>query len=291
MSGLTKQAVRSLLRVVQSPDDRFAASRVLNAFGEAYGIGRSKGAGLVFDPEDKARIREILQAEGIDPSTDATAWDEISRAEALNLGRDEKFASTPVKRQRVAIKTLPGKPLRIDGQSLVLPPACHLDVDGQAVAGLLTHQTVLFVENWESFNRIHDTDLDLSPAGENPLVVWRGDCSYTRADHALALLRALDAPVWAFVDYDPAGLLIADGLPRLAGIVAPEPERLEQDLVLGLAQRYRDQLPIVSAALDASMSEPVRRLWAVIRRCGRALPQERYLVDPVETNDGTHQGH
>jgi hypothetical protein len=133
------------------------------------------------------------------------------------------------------------------------------------------------VENWEPFNRIDDVDLDFSPAGDNPLVIWRGDRSDTRVDHALALQRALEVPVWAFVDYDPAGLLIADGLPRLAGIIAPEPERLERDLGHGLPERYQVQLPMAAAALDASRSEPVRRLWAVIRRYGRALAQERYL--------------
>lgn len=286
MSRLTKQAVRTLLRVVQSPDHRFAASRVLNELSDAYGIGRSKGAGLLFDREDKARIRAILNAEGIDPSIDPAAWDGISRAAALHLGPDEKFASTPVKRQRVAIKSLPGEPLCIKGQALMLPPACHLDVDGPTAAGLLSHQTALLVENWESFNRIHDTDLDLSPAGRNPLVVWRGDPSDTRADHALVLLSSLNVPVWAFVDYDPAGLLIADRLPRLAGILAPESDRLERDLAHGLAERYRDQLPVAGAALDVSMHEPVRRLWAILRRHGRALPQERYLVDSGESNGG-----
>lgn len=285
MRDLSKQRVRALLRVVQSSDERFAASRVLTSFVDAYGIGRSKGAGLLFDADDKVRIREILRAEGIDPSTDPAAWDEITRAEALRLGPDEKFAATPVKRQRVAIKTLPGSPLNLDGRELILPPACHLDVEGPTVAGLLAHGTALLVENWEPFNRIHDINLDLSPAGENPLVLWRGDRSDTRTDHVLALLRGLDVPVWAFVDYDPAGLLIAAGLPRLAGIIAPEPARLERDLAHGLPGRYQDQLPMAAAALDASVNEPVCRLWAVIRRHGRALPQELYLVDLDERNE------
>jgi hypothetical protein len=281
MSGLAKQTVRALLRIVQSSDERFAASGVLTSFVDGYGVGRTKGAGILFDPEDKARIREMLRAEGIDPDTDPAAWDGITRAEALHLGPDEKFASTPVKRRRVAIKTLRGNPLLLDGQALTLPPACHLDVDGAAVASLLAHKTVLLVENWEPFNRIDDVDLDLSPAGDNPLVVWRGDRSDTRVDHALDLLRALEVPVWAFVDYDPAGLLIADGLPRLAGIIAPEPERLEQDLARGLHKRYQAQLPAAIPALDASRNEPVRTLWIVIRRHGRALPQERYLTSRV----------
>ncbi len=204
--------------------------------------------------------------------------DRISRAQALQLGPDEKFAATPVKRERVAVKALPGNPLRIDGQALILPPACHLDVEGSTAAGLLAHETVLLIENWESFNRVHDTGINLSDAGENPLVVWRGDQSDTRTDHALALLRALRVPVWAFVDFDPAGLLIAHGIPGLAGIIAPELDRLEQDLAYGLPERYQAQIHMAAATLDASTNEPVRRLWDIVRRHGKALPLERYLV-------------
>jgi hypothetical protein len=280
MTGFDKALVRALLRVVQSPDERFAASRVLADFCEDFRIGRTKGAGLLFDVADKARIGELLAAEGIAADTSPDVWDGIARAQALRLGPDEKFASTPVKRRRVAIKTLPGRPLRLAGQALLLPPSCHLDAEGPALAGQLAHDSVLLVENWESFDRIHDTDLDLSPAGENPLVLWRGDSSDTRADHALALLRTLGVPVWAFVDYDPAGLLIAAALPGLAGIIVPPPERLDADLLRGLPERYRAQLPMAAAALDASTNAQVRGLWAVIRRHGRALPQERYLIEP-----------
>lgn len=278
MAGLTKQTVRSLLRVVQSDDERFSGGKALTDFSHAYGVGRVKGAGLLFDADDKNRIRDVLRAEGIDPSTDPAAWAQLSRARALDLGPNEKFASAPVKRHRVAVKALPGRPIRLAGEALLLPPACHLDLDGAATAGLLAHDTALLVENWECFEHIHAIDLDLSPAGDNPLVIWRGDCSETRADHALALLRALDVPVWAFVDYDPAGLLIADRLPRLAGILAPELERLERDLARGLPERYREQLPIAAVALDASAHAAVQRLWGMIRRHGKALPQERYVL-------------
>ena len=278
MAGLTKQTVRSLLRVVQSADERFSGGKALTEFSNAYGIGRAKGAGLLFDADDKDRIRDVLRAEGIDPNTDPAAWDQLSRARALDLGPNEKFTSAPVKRHRVAVKALPGRPVRLAGEALLLPPACHLDLDGQTAASLLAHDSALLVENWECFNRVHAIDLDLTLAGQNPLVVWRGDSSDTRADQALALLLALDVPVWAFVDYDPAGLLIADGLPRLAGILSPDSERLERDLIQGLPERYQEQLAMAAAALNASVHEPVRRLWAIIRHYGRALPQERYIL-------------
>lgn len=206
------------------------------------------------------------------------AWDRLSRARALDLGPNEKFTSAPVKRHRVAVKALPGRPVQFAGQAVLLPPACHLDLDGSMAAGLLAHESALLVENWECFNRIHAIDLDLTPAGENPLIVWRGDGSGTRADAAIALLRALRVPVWAFVDYDPAGLLIANALPGLAGIIAPRSDRLERDLAAGLPERYQDQLPNAAAALDASVHQSVRQLWKIIKSRGRGLPQERYIV-------------
>jgi len=83
------------------------------------------------------------------------------------------------------------------------------------------------------------------------LVIWRGDASATRTDQGLALIRALQRPTWAFVDFDPAGLLIAARLPGLAGIIAPAPRHLERDLEQGLRERYEGQLYMAAAALDA----------------------------------------
>jgi hypothetical protein len=278
---MNKLIVCALLRVVQSAHDRFNSSDVLRTFCDEYRIGRVKGTRIFFDSADKAKIVEALRAEHIDPQTPPAAWDGMTRAEALALGPNEKFTATRVKRERVAIKTLPGNPLCCDGREILLPPGSHLDVTGPAIAPLLRHMSILFVENWESFDRIHATDPDrinFRPAGVNPLVLWRGDSSDTRPNHALALLRALNLPVWAFVDFDPAGLQIAASLPGLAGIIAPDSEFLTQDLHRGDADRYLGQIPAAQAVLNACPSEPVQRLWAIIRQVGRALPQERYLI-------------
>ncbi len=272
-----KQLVRTLLSVVQSPQTRFRASHTLDHFHEDYGIGRRAGTSIQFDDAQKAQICDLLRAEGIDPATHPEAWKGISRAQALRLGPNEKLTSAPVKCRRVAIKSLPGQPLCFAGQTIRLPPGCHLDVDGASAAPLLAHSTALLVENWESFERIHDTVLDFSPAGENPLVVWRGDSSKTRPDHALAFLAAINVPVWAFVDYDPSGLLIALRLPRFTGIIAPDLARLERDLAQGLSERYQKQLPQTIAVLETCCDERVQEIWSLLRRHGRALPQERYL--------------
>lgn len=278
MSRLSKPLVKALLRVIQSESERFSGSKVLRDFSDGYRIGGVKGAGLLFDQADKMRIAEVLSIEGIDPATPPDAWDQRTRADATRLGPDEKFASASVKRQRVAIKALTGRPLLLDGQEVMLPPACHLDADGPSIVGRIGHDTLLLVENWECFDRIDRVDLDFTPAGSNPLVIWRGDPSSTRTDHALALVQALARPVWAFVDYDPAGLLIAARLPGFAGVIAPPTSQLSQDLQNGLRDRYEEQLPMAASALDDDPRESIQRLWRVLRSSGRGIPQERYLL-------------
>ena len=254
----------------------------MREFSDAYRIGRTKGAGLLFDAEDKARIGELLAAEGIAADISPDVWDGIARAQALRSGAGREVRRRPrSSARRVAIKTLPGRPLCLAGQALLLPPVLSSGRrrPRDSPASSPTAASCL-VENWESFDRIHDTDLDLSPAGENPLVLWRGDSSDTRADHALALLRTLGVPVWAFVDYDPAGLLIAAALPGLAGIIVPPPERLEADLARGLPGALSGPAPHGRCDPGCCTNEQVRGLWALIRRHGRALPQERYLIEP-----------
>ena len=275
---MDKQLVKVLLRVVQSGEDRFTASKTLKSFLENYRIGWQKGVSCCFDAPAKASIRELLEAQGINPETLPTAWDDLTRAQSLALGRDEKWAGGPARRDRLALKTLPGRPLRVGGQSLLLPPRCHLEVDALEIGGRVEYESVLLVENWECFDRIHDIRLDFSAAGANPLVVWRGGSAAVRADASQAFLRQFARPVWAFVDYDPAGLVIAASLPGLAGIITPEAPALAELMAKhGLDERYRSQLPAAAPSLERAAHSAVAALWPVIRQAGRALPQEIFI--------------
>jgi hypothetical protein len=178
----------------------------------------------------------------------------------------------------VAIKTLPGRPLRVGRQSITLPPLCHLEADALGIGRSVEHDSVLLVENWECFDSIHDIHLDFSSAGSNPLVLWRGGSGDVRADTSQRFMKVLSLPVWAFVDYDPAGLIIAATLPCLEGIIAPDPTILVEMLEKhGLEDRYLIQLPSAAPTLDRAGHPAVATLWPLLRQAGRALPQEIFI--------------
>jgi hypothetical protein len=253
--------VKVLLRCVQSDGERFTVNAALDDFVREYGsrVGERKGQSIHMSPAQKQVIRELLVSEAV--------------------GHNEKLAQDPVKRRRVAVKTLhPSLPLVLNGQPLHLPARCHVEVDYAELDEMAPHDWIVVVENWECFNDIHVAADRLSFPGQNPLIVWRGDKDSVRSDSMLAMLRNMKQPVAAFVDYDPSGMVIARSLPRLDMVVAPPLDVLTKMMQRGLVERYMDQIAGCRAVLEQTDVACVAAVWDVIRLSGRALPQEIFLI-------------
>jgi hypothetical protein len=270
-----------LLRCVQSESERFSVNASLDAFVSDYGsrVGERKGHSIYMSQTQKQVICELLASNGVGADTSPDAWDGLTRAEALSVGNNEKFAQEPVKRRRVAIKALhPSLPLVLNGQPLLLPARCHVEVDYAELGEMAQHDWIVVVENWECFNDIHIAGDRLSFSGHNPLIVWRGDKDSARCDSMLAMLRNLKQPVAAFVDYDPSGMVIARSLPRLEQVVAPPLDELSKMMSNGLVKRYMDQIAGCQSVLEQCDIACVASVWDIIRLSGRALPQEIFLL-------------
>jgi MoxR-like ATPase len=86
----------------------------------------------------------------------------------------------------------------------------------------------MLVENYENFNLIHKARFHLPSQYESPLVIYRGDKNESSNNTVMHFLKHVDLPELAYVDIDPAGLVIASKLPTLKVIVAPNLETLEK---------------------------------------------------------------
>lgn len=288
---MEKTLINSLLRVYHSNKLRHSASGVLIRFVEDFNIGHRIGTSLVFSNTDRESIRKLLLVnEGIDTETTQVGqWDGLSRTESLDYSDNEKMTSSSVRQGRVAVKALPGRFVYLDGQKISMPIGVNLDLDWQWLVAHCGHTSVLLVENWEAFNTIHQITFDLSRAGENPLVVFRGSPVY-RQDYAMALLQDLALPVFALVDYDPSGLILAQSTPHFIGLMVPP----EHELVLALKSiknysRYRSQLIQAQVALNNSTHPDIVAHWKLLQEHGTALPQEYFLLKRTsEHNDKEH---
>lgn len=276
----TKMLAQCLLKVAQSPPERmqFRASKTLMAFVVDSGIGTVQGKSVMFNAAHKVRICDWLRADNIDPTTPANAWASVGRAAALELGPDEKWAGLAVRANRIVLKALPGRPIMCGGESIFLPPRANLELDVLDALEYVRHDSVIVVENWEVFERINNLELDLRPAGDNPLILWRGG-AHASIGAATNFLDAFERAVWSAPDYDPAGLAIASRLPYLKGVLAPPDEVLRSLLKESKLQaRYFSQLEGSQAVLEQAQHPEVRRLWSIVKESRNALPQERLCI-------------
>lgn len=270
----------TLLHICQGARQEYPCSKGLEYFCEEFGLGRRQGSKLFFTLTEIERIKAILLSQGgMDWRTDPQSLNDLTRAETSQISDNEKDTNRRVRDERVAIKTLAGKPLKLAQGDLMLPPGSNLDVNWRWVAEHARHDSVLVIENWECFEDSDYVDLIQGIEG-NPLILFRGDPACYRNDHSKMLLEALGLPVFAFVDFDPRGIVIAQSLPGFVSMIAPPADELNELLAKGNRERYLRQYSGIIGYLESLEDPGLRQIWGIISRHSKALPQETFVKKP-----------
>lgn len=276
---LDQRLAEAVQRVLAKRDERASLSATLQRLVNDFDIGTVRGKSVYFTAKDRDEMRALLEARGY--STERVSLADLARGERLALTPNEKAGGGAVKRNRISIKALPGRTLRIGGEALSLPSECHLDANWTLIAQSISHPCVMVVENYENFNRVHEIIFDLPAPYTDALVIYRGDPLESRLDNVQALLERLALPVLAFPDADPAGLAQAASLPRLEGIVLPRVDVLATQLrnpKMARSDLFYDQFPVYSSVLDAlACSHPCRNVWRLLTETKSGITQERWI--------------
>jgi hypothetical protein len=280
---MDKRLVGVIERALRSAQPVFPFNASWQALHREYNVGQPLGGQIHLSGQDKAELAALVkQLAGLDLREAALAdFADLSRHEALRLGREEKWAGRAVGARRLLLKALPGQPLRVNGEALSLPDRGHLDIAAEAV-GRLGHGAVVVVENYACFDRIEQMRLVLEGHWAGAAVVYRGDPRASRADAVHEFLRAQALPVLAMVDIDPAGLVIAQALPGVAGLLAPPLPVVDALLGQGNPGLYRKQRPGAERSLVNSPYRLIRDWWSLIESRGAGLAQERWLQGDVK---------
>lgn len=258
--------VKFLRRLIaEHPSERRAgdASRRLS---EGHGIGAISGTRVLYEPTDFERARAALVSRRIlveEPSAS------FSRSEA-GPGLSEKAGARPVTEGLLAVVPM--------NMSVHLPNgAGFLAVDWEQ-ALQWDCQAVLECENLEPLVRLSEYSWLESFVGGRPvLAIYRGGPQVFRTGPPAAFLRRAGKPVLGFYDFDPAGLLMAAGEPKLESLCLPHWEVLrEKAIEMQRPGLYYPQLMACQATLDALTSGLVHQAWGQLKsiRCG--LDQEAF---------------
>lgn len=275
---LNQKLAEVMQRILSRQDERFKLTATLQHLVDD-GVGTKRGKSVYFNERDRQGMLEWLEAKGF--SSEPVDMNGMSRAERLEVTPHEKAGGEAVKRNRISIKALAEQALVIGAQPINLPEESHLDVDWKKVVSQVGHRCIMVVENYENFNRIHETSFKLPVEYRSPLVVYRGDPNESRIDNVLAFLGEAKLPVLAFVDADPAGVVIAASLPWLVGMVTPDLSTLNQQLSspkIGRRDLFQNQYPSFQNAIAGIPADaPCRLVLDLILKHRSAVVQERWI--------------
>lgn len=275
---LDQKLAEAMQRILSKGDERFPLTSTLQRLVDD-GIGTKRGKSAYFTVKDKEEMGAWLQAKGFTvEQVDLTG---MLRSERLEVTPNEKAGGEAIKQNRISIKTLAGQPLMIGGETIQLPVESHLDVDWTKIAEQIDHSCVMVVENYENFNRIHETKFDLPEAFGSPLVIYHGDPNESRLDNVQHFLNYINLSVLAFMDIDPAGVFMANQLSMLVAMIAPAKDALEKQLSspkTGRRDLFQSQyLSYGNVLNDLPINSPCLSLWRLVERHRAGIVQERWI--------------
>lgn len=279
--SLTSTEIRFLQRLVADRPTARVGNITARSMSTNFSLGLSTGRNIEYSEQDWLRAASLLRSHDI-PTT--RLEEGAGRIElAAYGGVSEKSFSQAPHADSVAIRCMGH--CKLDGIELYTPQGCYLALTIEAAARVQCDR-LMVVENLESFRRLERYTW-LSPEGSNVLVIYRGDTIFNGRD-AQALVLGRSEPIWAFFDFDPQGLMMANALPRdrLEKIMVPDLEILAGlcDTIRG-RELFHDQVHGCQTQLDASQHSAVEPLWKLMKRLRSGATQERMAAVCTEKNN------
>jgi hypothetical protein len=131
----------------------------------------------------------------------------------------------------------------------------------------------MVVENFETFRRLESYHW-IDYQGQDVLAIFQGDNVF-RQTTQLEIVRQRLEPVWAFFDFDPAGLGMGRNLPRLEKIVLPDHDVLAEKTKRARRQAlYIEQISQWGNAIESDLRDLVSTPWRLMKGLKSGLPQE-----------------
>lgn len=277
----SKQWLAVIARAIASEQSLFPLNQTWQAIYQEYNIGSIHANKLKLSPSDKQELQVLVKSiTGIDlQQVNTTNFASMSREQVLTIAHNEKLAGQAVKQHRLAIKPLPGKPLKLNALHYQLPTDGHWDIALEAINSI-GHTSLWIVENYRCFDQLGLIKLHESTALSEPLVIFRGDNVYQERS-VLNLVQQLQLPVWVMGDIDPKGLSIAQSFPGFAGLVAPsfaDISALLADSAVANRALYSKQYAGCRQALSNSPYPVIQAYWQLLQQHQAGVVQEYWLL-------------
>ena len=260
--------VAFLQGLLRTRPEKKQATETASRLAEQYGVGMKRGRRVVYSPSDFLGAERLLLANQMPLAAQA----KVSRADrAIYPGLSEKIGSLRPHENSVALRSASGA-VHLGEAALVTEPGSYL-VTTVEQAAQSDADRIMVVENLETFRWLNRQGW-IDYEGGKTLALFRGDTTTSPRD-CNRLLSMTTLPVWAFFDFDPAGIGMAMGIERLERLVLPDAawlapmarDKKRSDL-------FHDSLNQWQAMIAQCRHPSVEKAWDLLNGLGYGLPQE-----------------
>lgn len=265
--SLSSRDIAFLHDLVAKGSGQKGASQASQHFCRHFGMGQHVGSQFVFNQADADRAHQMLTIAGVAVEP---AGQPLRRSQAgLNNPSQEKAGTLAPHQDSIAVKAAHGR-CECKGDPV---PALGYQVLTLEQAREIRADVLLVIENLESF-RFLDRNRWIDYQELAVLAIFRGD-SVFKADVVSSLLETGSAQVWAYFDFDPAGLGMAAKLPRLQRVLLPNKEVLVSAArKANQVHLYANQLDQWGRALSSEDRSMILQPWALMQKLRVGMAQE-----------------
>lgn len=267
--ALTVTQMKFLQDLIETRPPYRLAGQAATFLADHFAIGRIEGRRVEYDQPHFEAAYQLLKNENL-PT--ARLGSGSRRAQSSGYSSlSEKYATVAPHRDSIAVRVASGK-CRLDDVEVCTPAGTYMVANIETAMRISTDR-LMVVENLETFRHL-EKQRWIDYGGLNVLAIFRGDTRFSTGEVPVLLSRRSE-PVWAFYDFDPAGLALANMSPRLEKIVSPPSQWL-----IPAARRakrsdlYQDQFCQYEATLNIATDSQVLELWGWMREIQVGYPQE-----------------
>lgn len=267
--AFTVMQMRFLQDLIEKRSPQKPAGQAATFLAEHFSIGRLEGRRVEYNQAHFEAAHLLLKNENL-PIARPQSGSRRAQASGYS-GLSEKYATVAPHKDSIAVRVASGK-CHLDDVELCTPAGTYLVVNLET-ALRISADRLMVTENLETFRHLEKQQW-IEYGELNVLAIFRGDTRFSTGEPPVLLNRRSE-PVWAFYDFDPAGLALANMTSRLEKIVSPPAEWL-----IPAARRanrsdlYQDQLYQYEAVLNMATDSQVRELWGWMKDIRLGYPQE-----------------
>lgn len=267
--SLTTAQIAFLQRLVADQPSFRRSSETASFLATEFGIGVASGRQVIYQVQDWEAAGQLLDNREIPREAPSGS---VRRAETSQYGgMSEKIYGEYPHANSIAVRVASGD-CRLTGAPIATPDGSYLAVRANTALAIQCDR-ILVVENLETFRDLSGQRW-IDYQGQSTLALYRGDKLFNIGEAARVIMERTE-PVWAFFDFDPAGLGLATALPHLERLLLPDPAWLRDKVYQ--AKRFDlfdNQVGQYENTLDRATHPDIQSAWTMMKELRRGLPQE-----------------